>query len=268
MLTYEHLKMKYNCSLNILNYFTVRLEIMKYLSGKNISCSTSFGPMYPSHMNLIFQSRQRCKKYYELYNAQLNDVKPLCEFIWDSMLKKEYTECKDLWPLIYKICFNCIQDNEYSWFQYRILFKILGTKDYLKKVKIAENNECGLCKTSVESIDHLFSKCEKANVLWENVKIWIQNKLAINFNITDSMKILGYLTYDKHFWPLNLILLVTRKYLYWCSRNDFKINIYYLQKEMKKMFIEQKCLNEIKYQNREFSKKWAVWQNLFTGIGI
>ena len=149
-----------------------------------------------------------------------------------------------------------------------ILFKILGTKDYLKKVKIAENNECGLCKPSVESIDHLFSKCEKANILWENVKIWIQNKFAINFNITDSMKILGYLTYDKNFWPLNLILLVTRKYLYWCSRNDFKINIYYLQKEMKKMFIEQKCLNEIKYQNREFSKKWAVWQNLFTGIGI
>ena len=43
-------------------------------------------------------------------------------------------------------------------------------KDYLKKVKIAENNECTLCKTSVESIDHLFSKCKKANVLWENVK--------------------------------------------------------------------------------------------------
>ena len=72
------------------------------------------------------------------------------------------------------------------------------------------------------------------------------------------MKILGFLTYDKNFWPLNLILLVTRKYLYWCSRNDFKINIYYLQKEMKKMFIEQKCLNEIKYQNRVFQKVGCV----------
>ena len=82
------------------------------------------------------------------------------------------------------------------------------------------------------------------------------------------MTILGYLTYDKNFLPLNLILLVTRKYLYWCSRNNFKINIYYLEKEMKKIFIEQKCLNKTKYQNREFSKKWAVWQNLFTGIGI
>ena len=90
---------------------------------------------------MIIQSHHRCKKYYELYNAPLNDVKPLCKFIWDSMLKKEYTECKDLWPLIYKICFNCTQENEYSWFQYRNLFKILGTKDYLKKVKLAENNE-------------------------------------------------------------------------------------------------------------------------------
>ena len=82
---------------------------MKYLSGKNISCSTSFGPMYPSRMKLIIQSQHGCMKYYELYNAPLNDVKPLCEFIWDSMLKKEFTEFNDLWPLIYKI-----YDNEYS----------------------------------------------------------------------------------------------------------------------------------------------------------
>ena len=117
----------------------------------------------------------------------------------------------------------------------------------------------------------MFSKCEKANVLWDNVKTWIQNKLPINFNITDSMKILGHLTYDKNFWPLNLILLVTRKYLYWCSSNDFKVNIYYLQKEMKifiehiyylqkemKIFIEHKCLNEIKYKKRVYQKVGCV----------
>ena len=73
------------------------------------------------------------------------------------------------------------------------------------------------------------------------------------------MKNLGYLTYDKNFWPLNLIILVTRKYLYWCSRNDFKVNIYYLQKEMTMIFTEQKSLIEIKYQSREFIKTWAVW---------
>ena len=268
MLTYNQLKVKYECSLNILNYYTVRLEIMKYLSGKNISYSSLMGPVYPSHMKLFVQSQHGCKMFYEIYNAQLGETKPLCECIWDSMIKKEFIEGKDLWPFIYKICFNCIQDNEYSWFQYRILFKILGTKEYLKKVKLAENDECGLCKTSIESIDHLFTKCDRANALWENVKQWIQNKLAINVTITDSMKILGYLTYDNNFWPINLILLVTRKYLYLCSRNNFKINIYYLQKEAKKIFLEQKCLNQIKYQNNEFIKKWAVWQSLFTGIDI
>ena len=78
---------------------------------------TSFGPMYPSHMKLIIQFQHGCNKFYELYNAPLNDVKPLCEFIWDSMLKKEFIECKGLLPLIYKIRFNYIQDNGYSWFQ-------------------------------------------------------------------------------------------------------------------------------------------------------
>ena len=55
-------------------------------------------------------------------------------------------------------------------------------KDYLKKVKLDENNVCGLCKTSVERIGHLSRKAEKANELWENVKIWIQIKLPIDLN--------------------------------------------------------------------------------------
>ena len=82
------------------------------------------------------------------------------------------------------------------------------------------------------------------------------------------MKVLSHLTFDKKVWPLNSILIISKKYLYWFSRTDYKVNIYHLQKEMKQSFIEQKCLNEIKYQNKEFIKIWAVLQNLFTGIVI
>ena len=78
--------------------------------------------------------------------------------------------------------------------------------------------------------------------LWENVKNWIKNIIGINITLTTTMKTVGYLVKDQNFWPLNMILTTTRKYIFWCSRNKFKLNIYLLQKEVKNTFLEQHSL--------------------------
>ena len=81
-----------------------------------------------------------------------------------------------------------------------------------------------------ESMEHLFSKCIEANELWGNVVHWIENKIGFHLRMSDSYKILGYLTMDKNIWPINLILLVTRKYIFWCSRNSLRLPIFHLEK--------------------------------------
>ena len=81
-----------------------------------------------------------------------------------------------------------MQDNNLSWFQYRILFKILGTKDYLKKIKITEADKCGLCKKSEESIFHLFSLCDQANLIWDGIRQWIKNKIGFDLGFNHTMK--------------------------------------------------------------------------------
>ena len=45
--------------------------------------------------------------------------------------------------------------NQVVWFHYRILFKILRTKDYLKKVKLFTDSVCGLCSQTNETIEHM-----------------------------------------------------------------------------------------------------------------
>ena len=87
------------------------------------------------------------------------------------------------------------------WFQYRILFKILVTKDYLKKVKLFTDSVCGLCSQTNETIEHLFCRCTKSLELWENVKQWISRKLSITFDFNESTMILGYLSTDNKVWP-------------------------------------------------------------------
>ena len=46
--------------------------------------------------------------------------------------------------------------------QYRILHRILTVDFYLKKINVKTNNQCYLCKNGVETILHVFCKCEKA----------------------------------------------------------------------------------------------------------
>ena len=51
---------------------------------------------------------------------------------------------------------------------------ILGTNEYLNKLKISDSNLCSLCGNQSESIMHLFSDCIESNELWINVKNWIK----------------------------------------------------------------------------------------------
>ena len=65
-----------------------------------------------------------------------------------------------IWHTIYKICSKTIYDNSVIWFQYKILYGILGTNDLLLKMKIVDSNHCRLCGGNAETIQHLFSQCE------------------------------------------------------------------------------------------------------------
>ena len=98
------------------------------------------------------------------------------------------------------------------------------------------NSQCLFCKQYEENLEHLFYKCGEVIKLWENVRQWISNKLGFNLIITKLMKILGYLTNDENFWALNLILVVTRKYIFWCSKNGFMLNIYSSKRKLKNIF--------------------------------
>ena len=133
-------------------------------------------------------------------------------------------------------------------------------------MKISETNECGLCKQAPETIVHLFTQCNKSNELWENIVKWIKNKIGIDIVLSNTHKILGYLTMDAKFWPINLILLVTRKYLYSYSRKGYTKSIFHVQKEIKKIYTEQHLFHCLNSFNNNFSRKWVEWNIIFTGI--
>ena len=102
-------------------------------------------PYIPFHINILFDvSKESCsRKFYLELNKTESDV-PLCEFKWNN--KFDYLLHKHHWKVLYKICFQSLTDNSFVWFQYRILYMILGTNEYLNKLKISDSSLCGLCE--------------------------------------------------------------------------------------------------------------------------
>ena len=115
----------------------------------------------------------------------------------------------EIWQNIFKACIKSVIDNDLVWFQYKILFNILNTNEYLYKIKISNSNLCRLCVEYPETILHLFAKCKEVQDLRQNLNSWIRNKLSIHIDLFDSRKILGYEDSDYTF-------LATKFYTYQC----------------------------------------------------
>ena len=161
------LKEKISCNFNILNYYTIRSEINSFL----LRCKEPYAiqyvsytrPLVPLHLKPIIQTQGGCRKLYRIFNNTEKNERPLCEHAWDQYVEKDNSKPEKRWTNLYKICHMVIHDHEYLWLQYRILFKILGTSEYLKKLKISQTNDYRLCKQAPETIVHLFTKCNKTS---------------------------------------------------------------------------------------------------------
>ena len=262
ILTCEEIKTKFRFSPNYLNYFTVRGLVKKFMDQNLTSNRFDFyRPYIPFHIKVLLGSQNGSKNIYQALDQTSSSI-------FNNELKwNQYLESTEItWRSIYKSCFYSILDNDYVWFQYRILHRILGVQEHLFKIKIADTDRCRLCGDQKESIIHLFSECTKSAALWENLAFWINSTLFIGIDLTKIDKILGYAKTDTKFWPLNLILSVTRHYIFTCAKENRQLNIYHLQNLMKKIYIEQETLSKLNCKSKSFEKNWLVWKNIFVNI--
>ena len=211
----------------------------------------------------IFYLAQKLKVIHFIQTEHQREF-PTHVMKWNSLLNDLIDN--DNWNIYYKVCFWTIKDNSLTWFQYRVLFRILGTRSYLYKIKIADSNLCGLCGSENETIVHIFTECSNVKELWINIVSWIENKLSAKFELDTATKLLGYHVQNEHFWQLNFILMITRQYIFSCVRNKARINIFRLQQIAKEKFEEQESLANINGQEQLFIRKWMFWKELFSGL--
>ena len=95
------------------------------------------------------------------------------------------------WHKIFNICFKTVKDNFLVWTQYRILYRILGTKDYLATVKITTDRTYGICGNHVKTIKHLFVDCEKVKTFWGEIQTFIKVNAKADLRVNEKDIIFG-----------------------------------------------------------------------------
>jgi hypothetical protein len=212
-------------------------------------------PYIPVSIALLYKNVKGCKDFYKLLKSKLSS--PPNENKWHAKLDLVNID----WKSTYKTCFRTTSDTNLQWFQYRLLHRILPVRTYLKTIGINEEDHCSLCGEESEDIQHLVYYCNKSRSIWENLEIFISNK--ININITFNIKNVLFGEISHTFNPLNIIILVTKYYLYSSAKRHRSVNIFALQYYLKDKLMVEKYIAYRKLQSLQFTKKWGISKEVF-----
>ena len=241
-------------------YWRLKETLTKYLTKNNIPQIHNVSYNRPYVPYLVSKLRKNKKNIYKtLINIDNSSI--FFNQKWEIDLGQQIDA--QTYSTAFKICFSTIENNYLKWHQYKILTRILGVKSKLHKMKIKDDAICRLCNNQEETLIHLFTQCPKIIPLWDNLSIWIRNKLNILINFTHTYIILGYLNNNNYTCPLNTIILVTKSYIFWCCRSQVNPNPLDLQNKIYQCYIEQKQINDLKNTGDKFLKIWNVWKVLF-----
>ena len=147
------------------------------------------------------------RKFYSILNQQYNNLS--LKNKWNNILNTDLDEKDGI--NIYKVCFRSLRRNDFIWFQFRLIQRILGTKAYLSKVKKSHSSHCRFCSVCHETICHLFISCPKVSEFWLDLRSWLQREFNVFIELNQVTIIFGYFEFWMNVFPKNVLILSAKK---------------------------------------------------------
>ena len=180
---------------------------------------------------------------------------------WNSELDLQID--KFTWRHIFYICFKSVYNNDLVWLQYKTLHRILGTQRMMFNMKITGSDLCQLCNSYSETIMHLFVNCIHVVELWRDLRKWLKTAINIGYTFTTNDRILGYLLTSNFSSPINVIIMVTKKYIFSCAHTNVTPNIQQLNQKLTAIYEEEHLAYKDIDKKHIFLKNWEKMLMLF-----
>ena len=138
--------------------------------------------------------------YSQLIKAKY--TKPYIHTFWDYHLDNHTS-----WSKIYSFI-HSIKDNRVKQFKYKLVNKIVPSKELRYTWKLSSDSLCPICINKIENYSHLFIDCHAVTQLWSKIitafkEIGLSNNMKTLRNI-----IIGYKINDQEYHSINKVLSV------------------------------------------------------------
>ena len=224
ILSQHELEQKYALKINFLHYHKIKILIgillKKYQEIKGDFTKLT-RPCMPTQLVFIFTNQYGMKGIYNILNKTNLDL----TFKNEWHLELDLTFNNNTWQKFFRICWKNYKDPFHKWFQYRILYRILGTQKLLHKIGISNSPLCLSCFSEVESLHHLFYDCPNVKNLWKELQTKILNSTGFLVNLSPTDILLGYTVCNNNSNAINQIILVTKIYIYNASKKSCELRI-------------------------------------------
>ena len=107
---------------------------------------------------------------------------------------------------------------------------------------------------------HIFTECPITVTLWENIKMYVKEKINCQLRLNNLDIILGYLLSDQNRTPINILLVLTKKYIFDSFKNNTVMCLDRLMYQFKHTYAEEKLLANLQDKEAFFDLKWKNWK--------
>ena len=262
LLTENEIKLSYGIKTNFLEYQRVIKCVQVYCNSRKGTSKSHTKPIFPEYIKVLMKSKKGCKDFYDVINTNKTEIQTSYYSYWENKLKQEIPNVE--WKSIFRICFKTVEDNELIWFQYRLINRILGTNDYLTKIKIKNNPNCVFCNKDPETISHLFTECDIVKMFWSQLNRNIKFIMGIDFTISPSEVLFGITSNMSRKYTINLVYLIAKTFIFKTARSNGIISYENFRNFLKKIYIEQEYVSKLKFTHASFIKKWGNISHLIS----
>ena len=215
-------------------------------------------PFIPRHISMLLNCKQSCKDIYNMINTHEVEYKYKVKWNKDLPLNIDNSTLKN----VFRQILYDVQDNCLIWLQYRLIHRILGTKDILCKMSIVDSNTCRICKCEPETLMYLFVYCTHIVNLWKSMELRMHS--STNKRITFSQKeIIISKIKDNNYYSINMITVVTKSYIFSSAAHESKPNINCLKNKFQKQYEDQHHINIEVNKADKFTHQWRPYRSLF-----
>ena len=235
---------------NFLEYNNICFKIKKNLEWKEVPLRFETLPRNSTLNMLVNLNTKGCSRLY-------SKIKGSNSNILDSIVEKWSAIDTDSLSLSRSFSKHHIhyKDTYLKYLQFRTLHHRFYTNEKLLVMGLVQSDLCSMCKSEVDSIEHMLLECQHSMSLWENVSIWIGELGMQDYNLTASRIIIGDL---ENAIAINSIILHTKKVIYNAKKKEQKPSIINVKHEVKHFYYQEKYRQYIKGRRVQFDKQYNL----------